>query len=585
MHRVPYEGSILLSHKEKASGPTSLPSNSNAVLAEQSQNAQTGSSNSTPRLAIKGFRQKIGKAISSKESKSNNSPKTSRKDQHQTSSDATAAATTTTASSGGAAVPAKTVQVTRVQSRLDVNGSSNGKETPLSYQSKIDGVVPRKLEKQGKIIESKLKSPRVSSATGASTDSVNGSEASGGGSNGSSFLRAPKLTAAAAGSRDSRQRYSGTGIPTRNSLIVPSSSSMLTNRNSQSKDELSHQQQQQSSAQSDSITNNINASMSSVNGLVSIGVTNGTGIPKPTAAVKGTTKISVSRDIVVKEAHLVSTANAQNGNLGSKDCAAGKLRSDPDATSNKVTNHKLPAQESTSSSNSPLSVSSECTNQLVTSGSELADSTKTSSSDSGSKKVKNEISSNGLSVAMVSPMLSVCSLSGSSSNAINSMSSIDSSLSQSNSNSSEASVILMKGKLVNLDKRRPIDGHHSMLGPNSNSLSVPAVVESNQSSYSNGDKPFSSNGSSSVSPMSKSDSPASPCPNDVDDHHALNLNSLKASNNDGDEEDEMLVNVTPMEPILRNSPYGYIKGPPGPSAYLSPKSPNANHNQLTKTGK
>ncbi|XP_035704114.1 protein sickie isoform X4 [Folsomia candida] len=557
------------------------------------------SSASTPRLAIKGFRQKIGKAINSnsKESKNHHShhqsPKSSRKDGEVNSGPSGA-------SSSGKGFPNR-------QQRT--SSSSAESQQPEKHVSSGGGGGGGK-EGRGKL----------SGESGGSVP-TNG---------GQGFLRQPKPSSS--NSRDNRNRFSGTGIPTRNSLIVTNNSSA-----SNSRDELLHPYHHSSNGLDSAGSNNsVHSSMSSINGGSLLG-SNNTGIPKPTAAVKGTSKQQSQSNI--KEEKLLSTSLSREA---LKDCptlgnaSLTRNRRGMGESSND-TNSATPSLEQAESTNksSPASAADLKPGPASTAPSFSKAKGNVSEAGGGGMTTKKEddkpqmesgISTTkpidpSITIAMVAPMQSL-----STSTSVSSVDSSSQSLSQSqmssHSNSSEASVILAKGLQHQLlQQKQNIANSPMKNGANStatglassNATSSMTIAQTHSVSAATNNKSegreliitdesgpstkvspmsvFGGSGSSSMGSLNKcaleSSSGASSA-GDLGSSGELRSGSSGASsnrpsvgglspNNGNNEaipecdEDDLLLNVTPMEPMT----YEYIKSPPSghqTPGFLSPKS-------------
>lgn len=506
----------------------------------------TSSSSSSPRLAIKGFRQKIGKAITSSKDGKHQSPKSSRK---EVEVKGLSSSSSTVAAKGVTAERQKTSPPTEQQSRLREKSIESGKSVSNCSQNQSQG-----------------------------------------------FLRQPKPSSSGNCNRDSRNRFSGTGIPTRNSLIVTHNG--VGGSINSSKDD---QNPVHSSNGVLDSNNSVHSSMSSINGSSLPGPN--TGIPKPTAAIKGTSKqISSSTS---KEALKQDYSSTGAGSL-SRNNKAG--------SPNGVVNN--PISKPTLSRN----------------GDEGRSTTMTKKESSPTPTAPKPVVDNPSIVAMVAPMQSLSNST--------SVSSVDSSshslshsqlssLSHSNSNSSEASVILanratglpLQKQQVQAQVHTGIKNVSTNVTPNNPTTPVtlattPVVTLINKKSEGkelilvgedvSNQSPNGGPSSSKVSPMSvfggsgsssmgslnkcvESSSGASSSIGEMGSNGELgsggssgNSNrtnicaSLSPSNGNNEvipecDEDDLLLNVTPMEPMT----YEYIKSPPSghqTPGFLSPKS-------------
>jgi hypothetical protein len=541
----------------------------------------TNATSSTPRLAIKGFRQKIGKAITSKDSKGShgNSPKSTRKEIEHSGSTGTG--------------PAKGISSSS-RAQADGKKSSTSSTDP---QEKNFG---------------KIHGARITSE-GSSESHCSGSSSQGPSSNpgGQSILRHPKSSSATGNgsARDNRNRFSSTGIPTRNSLIV--------SNNSISRDEL-HQSSHGLAYDSSSV----HSSMSSINGLANQ-PGNGTGIPKPTAAVKGTTKLQSVKDeksngssglkVGVKEVtskNMVSSKTSPasppygNGSSNSKNDRSSVVQ---DPVSAKVTASSVKLDALSRNRNGSEDTQRRIENLDNESKAPVENDTLNESTTS---KSSSKVVESGVTVAMIAPMPSITnsvSNSASASSVESSSHSLShsqlSSLSQSNSNSSEVSVIHVKGphqstlQESQLARENTLDQsvvrmHSSERVGNSSKLEVEGqknITQSNvdsskvspMSAYGTGSG-SSSMGSLQCGPDSSSGASSSgECDGGSSrdlEHPPPNSNgtNISPSHNGNDaipecDEDELLLSVTPMEPLS----YQYMKSPPSghhTPGFLSPKS-------------
>jgi len=576
-------GGVILRDKDKerdhfspANGPTIIAQSSivtvsgdSTITTAISTNTNTATS-STPRLAIKGFRQKIGKAITNKESKGNtpsgSTTRNSSKESEQYSS---------------------------------TNGSSS-KGSPAS-SSKTQADAKTKLD---------------SSTSTSQTIYTNGN------SGGQSILRQQKPSSTTGNSRDNRNRFSATGIPTRNSLIV-------TNNNSTSRDEL-HKSPNSLAYDSSSV----HSSMSSISGLGGQPA-NGTGIPKPTAAVKGTSKQQLSNNKDEKAITSVSKSVMKDNQ------SKGILSNKPSDTNPQYTNSSkseripssVPEATVTTKKSSMSSENSNSSNQnetekihrkgeLEESSSGNLNKSSTISNNTTQGGLPSKSVDNGVTVAMVAPMPS---LSNSVSNSASASSVESSSLSLSHSqisslsqsNSSEVSVIHVKGPphlSTSLQESKlakestPNECLIASTGQTNGDSSEITTANVNVSVNSSGESPNkvspmsvygTGSGSSSMGSLkcaadtssgaSSSGEGNGSC-NSGDGNRHCNTTDISPSNGNDVipecDEDELLLNVTPMEPLN----YQYMKSPPSghiTPGFLSPKSgPHCGNGiQLPRMGK
>lgn len=382
--------------------------------------------------------------------------------------------------------------------------------------------------------------------------------------------------------------------------------------------------------------NSVHSSMSSINGGSLLG-SNNTGIPKPTAAVKGTSKQQSQSNI--KEEKLLSTSLSREA---LKDCptlgnaSLTRNRRGMGESSND-TNSATPSLEQAESTNksSPASAADLKPGPASTAPSFSKAKGNVSEAGGGGMTTKKEddkpqmesgISTTkpidpSITIAMVAPMQSL-----STSTSVSSVDSSSQSLSQSqmssHSNSSEASVILAKGLQHQLlQQKQNIANSPMKNGANStatglassNATSSMTIAQTHSVSAATNNKSegreliitdesgpstkvspmsvFGGSGSSSMGSLNKcaleSSSGASSA-GDLGSSGELRSGSSGASsnrpsvgglspNNGNNEaipecdEDDLLLNVTPMEPMT----YEYIKSPPSghqTPGFLSPKS-------------
>ncbi|CAL8120133.1 unnamed protein product [Orchesella dallaii] len=677
------------------------------------------SSSSTPRLAIKGFRQKLGKAIASKESSpkasshhhsSSSSPKSSRKESgdshhHRVHSNESSSSLSNnnksgTSSSGGYHQPS--------------SSSSQKGHGKHESSSKSSSSSSRAMTKHTGTISEALASPASDSSlcgsagvNGVDNVNVTNSGQNGSSSSAPSFLRQPKGASAngSSSSRDSKNRFSGTGIPTRNSLIGGSGGSPP---NSQRDSELLTMSQSgnspnMSANNNNNINNNIasnnnnllegnSVSTTSLNSTASSNMSsttngvlqssgNGTGIPKPTAAVKGTTKQLPSLNPQSNGKALTDEAKLSGGSNRDNNSKQNSTRAREDVVNPVDSKNEvgLVASPPSNPSSSPLVSSTPENNEIK------PEVTSCSSSDSRSNLSQNSFSSekslcgsssgggpstlnktstnssikstescnNGITVALVSPMPS---LTNSASNTA-SVSSMDSnsgltqsqfsasSVSQSNSNSNSSDVTVMLASkyqqqlqqsaenVVNnsvassveqgveqvaskqLEIRHETPDEEGMHTTATSKISPGSGFESSTASGSSSmgslkcmvETGSSSSGTSVTSPTCVTQDQLG---NGNVNQKLTSENSVPggksgAGNNDNRchqengnsvipecDEDDLILNVKPMEPLLRNSPYGYIKSPPGghpgssnsPAFFAAAHKAGGNGIQMRRTG-
>lgn len=676
---------------ERTEGSSIAKSSHNQMVIEPSASSST----STPRLAIKGFRQKLGKAISTTNNKDSSSVSSSQKGHHSHHSPSSSSPKSSRKESIGEN------QHHHSFPNGNSGGSGTSKGTSSSGYHHHSNSSSRKSSRSGSSAMTKTSvsgtaSGDVNSAPNVgniiSVESNNGSGSTANSGSGASFLRQPKTGSSNnSGARDSKNRVSGSGIPTRNSLIergmhnprdstseqsaisgggmsannnlvnINNASNNINNNNSVSTTSLN------STASSTNATSSATASAagSTTNGVLqSLG--NGTGIPKPTAAVKGTTKQSTSgchqKTSSISTSQNESACSSNGGDSGTSSPTSNKQITNKNDNNPKALDNNVDAEDSAKremascsssdsrsnlSQNSFSSEKSLCSNNGSGGGNSVLNKTSTSSSI---KSTDTSSSNAGITVALVSPMPS---LTNSVSNTA-SVSSIESnisagltqsqfsasSVSQSNSNSNSSDVTVMlaskyqqqlkkqQSSLENIDspseQSANISDDKGIKIPSSCSSSTAlgsihdeiSSPPSNCGSTNNKISPLGSggfvsstaSGSSSMGSLkcslemgssSSGTSLTSPTcigvdgipeeehcesgknANETESESELAANRLNSTNiqpiehdnrlnlDNGNsvipecDEDDALLNVKPMEPLLRNSPYGYIKSPPG----------------------
>lgn len=668
---------------------------------------------STPRLAIKGFRQKLGKAIATSSSSKESSP-VPQKGHNSLSSSTGSPKNSRKESQGdgphsnhhhqfpnGSGSKATSYQHHSSSSRKTSSSSRGG--SSASAMTKNSSTVSGSVG--GGDCSGNLISENGSGSTSNSTSS------------GASFLRQPKTGSSNATARDSKNRVSGTGIPTRNSLIekagVGVSGGMISRESTSSTEQSISVGGNNNLININNATNNINNNINSVSttslnsstssNTMSSGTTatsatggatttngvlqslgNGTGIPKPTAAVKGTTKQSCSSQkhppstsVICSENNgSTATSTSNNKKLNNKNSeskVAVEVGEDDPPSNGKPEGTSCSSRSESRSNLSQNSFSSEkslCSN--AGSGGGNGGGINKTSTSSSLKSANDNSSANGVTVALVSPMPS---LTNSVSNTA-SVSSIESnsggvgenggagisnlsqsqfstsSISQSNSNSNSSDVTVMLASKyqqqqqqlrqqsslddiadVDISANSTVDDEvTSQLGspPENSANNKTSPLGSGEgfvSSTASGSSSMGSlKGSLEMGSSSSGNSLTSPTCVGIPEEETANVNQKKheaaekesvtstgnttndnkfGSQDNGnsvipecDEEDVML-NVKPMEPLLRNSPYGYIKSPPGtgttglpgnspsffPSSQHHQKTSAANFIQMRRTGK
>lgn len=630
----------------KSSGGSSHATQNNQTVIESSP---------TPRLAIKGFRQKLGKAIApSKDSSTSSSQKSHH---HQSSSSSSPKSWKET---GGVAYDSQPGH------HQFPNGSGGGSSAKTSYSSSGS----HKTKSSSSRAMTKAASQNSDSP---SSSSGNLAENSTPAATGPSFLRQPKSSGSAA--KDTKNRVSGSGIPTRNSLIGGGTATsgnhardgpdllsgttsgnnsannniMNTNAtNNNHNNNINNFVQQGDSASTTSL--NSTSSSSTTNGMLqSLG--NGTGIPKPTAAVKGTTKQNSQKQ--QHSGDINSPANSKQSNSHNKSASGDGSVSKLDIEiynqdNNEINNKPEVTSCSSSDSRSNLSLSSEkslCGGSGNTAtGSTSLNKTSTSSSLKSNDTSQSSTASSGggnganggITVALVSPMPSLTN-SVSNTPSVSSIESTSgltqsqfsqSSISQSNSNSNSSEVTVMltskyqqqsstddilgnsfassmeqpdniatSGNATNtkVDIDSPPGGNKispgSEFASGSSSMgSLKCAVETGSSSSGTSltspigvipEEISSSEGGSNANNVNQKmiiekdngQESGSSC-SDTKSTEGTNDNSFSQDNGNSVipecEEDDLFLNVQPMEPILRNSPYGYIKSPPGSAGVTNP---------------